>query len=196
MKNTVIAVYNDFATARAAVEDLVAQGFTRDDISLVVNDVENKYSEYVDYDETEDVKGDEGAGFGAVVGTLVGLGVALIPGIGPVVAAGPLAAALMAGIGAAAGAVTGGITASLIDMGVPESEAHVYAESVRRGGVMVSAHVEDMHTERVRQILNARNPLDLNARATNWRTEGWSKHTPNDRPMTYDEIQRERERYM
>src|SRR3954467_15548049 len=120
MAKTVVALYDNFDTARNAVEALVDAGFTRGDISLVANDASGKYADYVNDD---DVSAGEGAGFGAVVGALVGLGVALIPGIGPVLAAGPLAAALMAGIGAASGAVTGGIVAGLVDFGIPEEHA-------------------------------------------------------------------------
>ena len=90
MAKTVVALYDNFDTARNAVEALVDAGFTRGDISLVANDASGKYAEYVNDD---DVSAGEGAGFGAVVGALVGLGVALIPGVGPVIAAGPLAAA-------------------------------------------------------------------------------------------------------
>ena len=134
MTKTIVALYDEFANARQAVEALVDAGFERDDISMVASDASGEYAEYVN----EDVTAEEGAGFGAVVGALVGLGVALIPGIGPVLAAGPLAAALMAGIGAAAGAVTGGIVAALVDFGVPEDHAQYYAEGVRRGGTLVT----------------------------------------------------------
>src|SRR5215211_4006029 len=106
MSQTVVALYDDFPTARAVVEDLVEAGFPRDNISLVANDASGEYAGYLNADE--DVTPGEGAGFGAVVGALVGLGVALIPGIGPVLAAGPLAAVVFGGLGAAAGAATGG----------------------------------------------------------------------------------------
>jgi len=107
MAKTVVALYDDFQTARSAVEALVDAGFERSNISLVANDTSGDLARNTTTDVTvvddDDVSAGEGAGFGAVVGALVGLGVALIPGIGPVLAAGPLAAALMAGIGAASG---------------------------------------------------------------------------------------------
>ncbi len=101
MARTVIALYDDFNTARSAVEALVDAGFNRSDVSLVANNTTGEYARYFNEEGTyvyddDDVSAGEGAGFGAVVGALVGLGVALIPGIGPVLAAGPLAAALMA----------------------------------------------------------------------------------------------------
>jgi len=104
MDRTVIALYDSFSEARAAVEDLVDAGFDRSNISIVANDAGGEYSRYITTDDgdTEDVTGGEGAGFGAVVGGLIGLGAALIPGIGPVVAAGAFAGALVGGVGRAA----------------------------------------------------------------------------------------------
>jgi hypothetical protein len=83
MRETVVALFDDFGTAQRVVEDLVDAGYLRDNISLVANDAAGEYAQYVER-VGEDVTAGEGAGFGAVVGTLAGLGVALIPGIGPV----------------------------------------------------------------------------------------------------------------
>ncbi len=180
MAKTVVALYDEFDTARSAVEALVDAGFNRGDVSLVANDASGKYAEYVNDD---DVSAGEGAGFGAVVGALVGLGVALIPGIGPVLAAGPLAAALMAGIGAASGAVTGGIVAGLVDFGIPEEHAETYAEGIRRGGTLVSAHVDqDEWADRAQSILNRYNPVDIKERSGEWRSSGWTGYDASAAP--------------
>lgn len=197
MARTIIALYDDFDAAQAAVQDLVDSGFARTDISMVANDASGEYRRYADDGmvEDDDVSAGEGAGFGAVVGTLVGLGVALIPGIGPVIAAGPLAAALMAGIGAAAGAATGGVVASLVDFGVPEEEAHIYAEGLRRGSTLVSVVADEEHGSRVEEILNRHNPTDIDRRATAWRETGWQSFDNESRPYTETEITRERDVY-
>lgn len=166
MAHTVVALYDDFNTARRVVEELVSAGFDRDDISVVANDASGSMggSLKLKHDE-DDVKAGEGAGFGAVVGGLIGLGVALIPGIGPVVAAGPLAAALMAGIGAAAGAATGGVAASLIDLGMSEEEAGYYNEGLRGGGTLVTVSLDDdTHVGRAQDIMNRYDPVDVNER--------------------------------
>lgn len=164
MAKTVVALYDDFAAARSAVEALADAGFDRAAISLVASDATGQHSRFGTETVVDDgdVTAGEGAGFGAVVGALVGLGVALIPGIGPVLAAGPLAAALMAGIGAASGAVTGGVVASLVDFGVPEDHALRYAEGIRRGGTLVTAHVEkDEWASRAQSILNRFHPINI-----------------------------------
>ena len=173
MTVAVAALYDDLTTARRAVEQLVASGFDRDQISLMANDASNKYATYI---KDKDVTAGEGAGFGATVGALVGLGAMLIPGIGPVIAAGPLVAALVgAGVGAAAGSITGSITASLMDWGIDEETAGYYAEGVRRGGSLVVAHVPDSDQSRVMGVMNQYNPINLKVRADAWRSTGWSR---------------------
>jgi hypothetical protein len=197
MTRSIIALYDNFETAQLAVQDLVDAGFDRNDISLVANDASGEMQRYTtdDYGD-DDVKAGEGAGFGAVVGTLVGLGVALIPGVGPVLAAGPLAAALMAGIGAAAGAATGGVVASLVDFGVPEEEAHVYAESLRRGSTLVSINVDESHISRVEEVLNRHRPVDIDRRATTWRESGWQSFDYEAQPYDADTLASERDAYV
>lgn len=201
MAKTVVALYDHFDDARAAVEALVDAGFERSDISLVANDASGEYAAI--YDTTgrhadalvadEDVSAGEGAGFGAVVGALVGLGVALIPGIGPVIAAGPLAAALMAGIGAATGAVTGGVVAGLVDFGVPEEHALRYAEGVRRGGALLTVHLQqDEWADRAQTVMNRFNPVDIDQRSGEWSASGWTGYDENAAPYTADQISQSR----
>jgi len=164
---SVIALYSDFETGARAVQALVDAGFERNNISIVANDADQRYSSTLNTTETDDgdVKAGQGAGFGAIVGGLIGLGVALIPGIGPVLAAGPLAAAVMAGVGAVAGAATGGIAASLIDLGVPEEDASLYAEGIKRGGALVTIDVDsEEYAGRAESILNRYNPVNINER--------------------------------
>lgn len=195
MAQTVIALYDDFATARRVVEDLVDAGFPRENLSIVANDANNEYATYLETNGNgdDDVSGGEGAGFGAVVGALVGLGVALIPGIGPVLAAGPLAAAAMAGVGAVAGAATGGVVGSLVDLGVPDEEAGWYAEGIRRGGTLVSATVDESQVNRAQDIMNRHNPIDLENRATTWRETGWTGHDVAAAPLAATEVNTYRE---
>jgi len=196
---TIVALYNDFDVAQDVVEDLGEIGFPRDQVSLVANDSTGTYQTYlgndIEYRSIDDVTAGEGAGFGAVVGTLTGLAVALIPGIGPVLAAGPLAAALMAGIGAAAGAVTGGVVAGLVDLGVPEEDAEYYIEGVRRGGTMVSARVDDAWVDRVEELMERHNPVDMQGVASNWRERGWTGYDSSTTPLSTAERANERQLY-
>jgi hypothetical protein len=183
MTSTILATFDHVEDAHRAIQDLTDSGFKRSDIGLALHD---KYNAYDRLATEDDVSGGEGATFGAtvggVLGAVVGLGAIVIPGIGPIVAAGPLAAALGAltgaAVGATTGAVTGGITASLLDMGVPEEEAHYYAESVRRGAALVSVTAHEVDRERAASILRRHNPIDIDQRVAQWRARGWQGFDP------------------
>ena len=201
MTRTVVALYDDFNHANAAIRDLVDNGFSRDEISLMASDARNEYSRYVgttaEVEESGAAQGaGVGAGIGAVVGglggLLVGLGALTIPGIGPIIAAGPLAAALTglagAGAGAVAGGVTGGLLGALVDMGIPEDTAQYYAEGVRRGGHLVTVRTADHMSDRAVDLLNRHNPVDINERSTSWREEGWQGFNEQGEPYTRSDV--------
>ena len=195
MKTTVSALYDNATDAYATVRDLVDDGVSRSDVSLISNDAAGKYVEY----HGKGIPADDtigGAASGAVIGglggLLVGLAALAIPGVGPIVAAGPIAAAFT---GAGVGAVTGGFLGALVDLGVNEDEAHYYAEGVRRGGTLVTAHVEEGQANRVADIMDRHDPVDLEGRVTFWRDQGWQSYNPEADPYTAHEIERERIHY-
>ena len=103
MTQTVTALYDTYDSAVSAVNALEASGIPHSDISIVSNNVDNRYNK--DRSNAAEDAG-KGAGIGAAVGgvggLLTGLGLLAIPGVGPVVAAGWLVAT-------AAGAVTGAV---------------------------------------------------------------------------------------
>jgi uncharacterized protein (TIGR02271 family) len=203
MSKTIVALYDDFSTAERVVQELVDAGFTRENISLVANDVAGEYGHRytrtedlsTDYDD-DDVSAGEGAGIGAleggVLGLLAGLGALAIPGIGPVLAAGPLLGAL---IGATAGAVTGGLVAGLMDSGVPETDAQYYAEGVRRGGTLVSVHAADDQIDEAVAIMNRYSPINVEERADAWRESGYTGYDASDTAYTSDQLASERRSY-
>jgi hypothetical protein len=47
---------------------------------------------------------------------------------------------------------------------VDEADAHVYAESVRRGGSLVTVRVDDSRRTEVERVLDQYNPLDSKSR--------------------------------
>jgi len=57
--------------------------------------------------------------------------------------------------------------------GVPRSDAHAYAEGVRRGGSLVAVECDDDEVDRVIDILDDDGVLDLDEQQTSWRSEGW-----------------------
>ena len=64
----------------------------------------------------------------------------------------------------------------LEDAGVPRSDAHAYAEGVRRGNSLVAVECGDGEADRVVSILDSEGVLDLDERQAAWRSEGWQGH--------------------
>jgi hypothetical protein len=124
-------------------------------------------------------------------GLLVGLGALAIPGVGPLIAAGPIATTLL---GAGVGAAAGGLLGALVDVGVPEDEANYYAEGVRRGGVLVSVGAEDAMVDRVINILERHNAVDVQRRAEEWQREGWTRFDSTAQPYKHDNLQQKKQR--
>jgi hypothetical protein len=197
MTKTVTALYDTYSEASSAVSALEAAGIPDSDISIVANNSDNWHRE-THTNAAEDATGgaEAGAITGAVGGLLTGLGLIAIPGVGPVVAAGWL---VVTAVGAVAGAVVGGaaggIIGSMTNAGVPEPDANVYAEGVRRGGSLVSARIDDARETEVRSILLRNGAVDLGTRGRLYRDSGWSSFDANAPAYTADEIARERARY-
>ena len=178
MTTTVSGLFDTPADATAAVRNLQALGIARDDISVVASNVD---ADTDDSDVAVDASAGAGLGaaFGGLGGLLAGLGIVAIPGVGPVVAAGWLiATAAGAAAGAVVGGAAGGIVGALTDSGVPERDAHVYAEGVRRGGTLVTARVEDDKSDLARGILHDARAVDLERRRTDYETGGWTNFDP------------------
>lgn len=205
---TISRLFDDYASASKAVQELEAAGLSHDQVSIVASNADNWYSGDSsrkdtkgrvdrDRDGTDDrAEGAAtGAGVGAAVGgaagLLAGLGLMAIPGIGPVVAAGWLAATAL---GAAAGGTAGGLIGALTQAGVGEEDAHAYAEGVRRGGSLVTARVPDGDRARYEAILD-RACVNMGDRTAAWKKQGWSKFDSSAKPYTADEAKREREVY-
>ena len=186
---TVSRVYDSYAQARNAVAALEAAGVRSSEVSLVAN----KYvsEQYADVNEVSPTATGAGIGgaLGGGAGLLAGLGLLAIPGLGPVVAVGWLASLA---VGAAAGAAAGGLVGALISAGMPEEHAHVYSESVRRGGTLVSAKVEDRDVARIQSILDQYKPIDPVERGAAYRKEGWTTFDPKAPPYRPNQAEIER----
>ena len=154
---TITRVYDTYGQARQVVADLEASGIKSSDINLIANKYICDETARIEEPSAAGPSAGVGAALGGTAGLLAGLGIIAIPGLGPVVAAGALAATA---VGAAAGAVTGGVVGALVSAGVPEEEAHVYCEAVRRGGTLVSVRTADDNVAFVQQIMNRHRPID------------------------------------
>jgi hypothetical protein len=185
-KVTISRLFDDYADAQKAVLHLQEAGVDQDDISLIANNADKWYSP--DYAAGAGKGAAIGAGFGGFGGLLAGLGLLAIPGLGPVVAAGWLAAAAA---GAVAVGAAGGVIGMMAEAGVAVNEAEVYAESIRRGGSLVSARVEASDKERLEAILHP-SSVDIEQRRAALTSSGWSNFDPAAPDFTAEEIRRER----
>lgn len=204
MTTTISRLYDNYADAQGAVSRLEAAGVPHSEISIVANNSDGwfgngKGNGKVDRDrdgvddraEGAGTGAGIGAGLGGTAGLLAGLGLLAIPGLGPVVAAGWLAATAA---GAAAGAATGGIVGALTQAGFSDDDADTYAEGIRRGGTLVTARVADGDRARLEAALN-QSAINTVERRAAWQKTGWQKFDTAARPLSSDELQRERSLY-
>ena len=185
MTKTITSLYETYNDALQTVNELRGADVPESDISLVSADPPSGRTAP---DGKTGNMVDTGVGQGAAVGGVVGAGAGLaaglgalaIPGIGPVLAAGWLIPTI---IGAAVGASGGGIVGALVGAGVTEEHAHVYAETVRRGGAIVTVRVDDADLPTVEPIL-ARRAVNPETKATLYRDAGWTRFDADAPPYT------------
>jgi hypothetical protein len=139
----VFGIYATPSTAEAAVDHLLANGFTNSAISVLLPDDESTRA----FAHEKSTKAPEGTAtgvaaggvIGGTLGLLAGIGALAIPGVGPLIAAGPIMATLA---GAGAGGAVGGLVGALVGMGIPEYEAKRYEGAVKGGGTLLSVHCD------------------------------------------------------
>jgi uncharacterized protein (TIGR02271 family) len=115
---TVVALYDDSASARTVIEQLEAAGIPRVSISTM------------------------GSGLETVSNTLGGTDRVV----------------------------------ELTRLGVPENDAELYAEGVRRGGTLVISRLTDAQIDPAITVLEGHAPVDIDHRGTAYRESGWSGH--------------------
>ncbi|MBV9813113.1 MAG: hypothetical protein JO326_10180 [Acetobacteraceae bacterium] len=190
-QRTLARLYDTRDAGEEVVRRLEAAGISHEAISIVSRDgaAEGGRDDVLDQRMLNDpnvphtmaapAEPSAAAGTGASVGTLLGgaagllagIGALAIPGVGPVIAAGWLVATIT---GAGVGAAAGGVAGSLMGAGVHHDEAHVYDQGVRRGGTLVSVHVEENDAARIEEILDAGGPADWRTRGDEYRAGGWT----------------------
>ena len=145
----------------AARQDLLANGFSPEEVNFVVGDT--RPHEVPAVGPVKEVGAENEAAQDAFIGGAVGLAAGMIavaiPGIGPLIAMGPLAGALG---GLSLGAAAGGVVGLLKDYGVSEEEAEFYMEGVRRGGSLITMlDLPEDRAKRAQDILSAHDPINV-----------------------------------
>ena len=68
-----------------------------------------------------------------------------------------------------------GFWESIKEFFVADDDRATYTEGVRRGAYLLTARIEDEYNEVACEILESCNAVDLDARAEQWRSEGWTE---------------------
>jgi len=203
MAKTVVGLFDHLAEARDAVQDLVNAGIDREHISTLANEtINNAPTLEVEPSEAENVQvhtaaldAGKGAIWGGAAGLLLGIGSFAIPGVGPVIAAGALSTAIASTLaGAGLGAVAGGLIGALVTSGVPESHAHYYTESVRRGSVLVVAQTDDSTAQRAAEVMRTHGAVDFETRMDQYRESGFRQFDHSATPLSTSEMNAEQQR--
>lgn len=181
-KNTAAyGIYPSRAAAEAAVDQMIANGFRSEDISVLMQDnVGNKdfaHEKHTKAPEGATTGATTGAAIGGTLGLLAGIGALAIPGLGPFIAAGPIMATL-AGLGS--GGVVGGVVGALVGAGIPEYEAKRYEGRVKEGGVLVSIHADNSEwVGRAKRILKETGAEDIGSAG-----EASADYSETDKPIS------------
>ncbi|NJL88164.1 MAG: hypothetical protein HC886_22890 [Leptolyngbyaceae cyanobacterium SM1_1_3] len=158
----VSAVFETEVKAKEAVQQLLDQGVSREDISVVGRNFQSE-SRISGFITRKDLILDglkNGAIFGSLFGSflslLTGVGVLFIPFVGSVVAAGPLGAALLGAVtGAIAGGTGGSLASALASLGMPEEKAAIYETRLKAGEFLLVAETSTAQSEEVQALLQA-----------------------------------------
>jgi len=133
-----VGVFESSDQARAAVEALLAEGFSKEHVSVLCSDEikEAQFREF-EHDKPAGTKTPMTATTGAVIGGILGgiVGVLSGGGGGTIVVLGPLAA----GTGAAVGTFVGAMSSR----GVEREVANYYDQALAKGRILVAAEIEN-----------------------------------------------------
>jgi hypothetical protein len=200
---TLIALFDRFESAEKAADGLIRAGIPKAEIALLANNTVGRHPAPItnpvlvepEFEGKAEAATDLGLGVGAgavvggVFGALIKVSSLAIPGIGPVVAAGPWMT-----IFTSLGAAVGGAVGAFMSQGISSEDAALYAEGLRRGATLLSAHVTERDVEGLSRILLTQGAVDIEKRALSWRAEGWVGFDPEAQPLTAEEVAAQRQR--
>lgn len=175
MVQTVTRSYENHVDAETAVTWLETAGVASDDISII----SHQQAKIAD----EAATGAEvGGAVGGGAGLLAGLAALPVPGIGPVLAAGWIFGTLA--VGATAGVAAGSLIGAMTGAGFSDDESHYLAETVRRGGAVVSVRTSDSHASAIEKIMDGAEPIDAALRRAEYQRAGWTRFDEQAGPYT------------
>lgn len=162
----ITAIFDTRAEAEIVLNKLERAGLSEKEVMLLITE-ETKGKHF---GIKENTLATTGATAGATIGGLTGalfLGLAsagtlLVPGLNLVVS-GALVGSL---VGLGVGATTGGLVGALVGLGIPEHEAMLFEDAVRKGAILMAVDAKDSETMSVAMnILKKSNAQNITCRA-------------------------------
>jgi len=152
MENTVVGVYDSYAQAQNAMNELLSAGFSRSDVQLSP-DADRSTSTTGQSTTTNDT--------------------------------------------ASGGSAIGNFFRSLFGMDDDDAREHdVYSEAVRRGSCVLTVNADsEEQRERAVDVMNRYNPIDIDERSSQWRSQGWTGYDESAPMYTDSEIEKDRTTY-
>ncbi|WP_188263092.1 YsnF/AvaK domain-containing protein [Azospirillum tabaci] len=89
----------------------------------------------------------------------------------------------------------GGFLSRLSNWNVPDADAHVYAEGMRRGGTLLKLRLDDEDVDRAIAILERGTVVDIEHRGEAYRSTGWTGYDETAAPYDETSAAEERARY-
>lgn len=86
-----------------------------------------------------------------------------------------------------------GFFENLKDLFIPDEDSHAYAEGVRRGHYLLTVRTDEQNADRVHDILENSNAVDVDEKAASWKKEGWT--APAAGAAAYGAADGQRERF-
>jgi hypothetical protein len=184
-EKTVVALYNHFADARAAVAAAIQAGASVDRFALLANDSNGDHPsltinpayarEQFDEDSTRQSRfvtlGEIGIGLGGLIGFLAYISPIEIPGIAALTAMGGawVPVVVLAVVGGIIGVVIGLTTSRDLS----SKDADLYTEGLKNGGTLVTVLVDEDIAGKVSEAFKYHGPVKLENRPADWSAEGW-----------------------
>ena len=182
---TIIALFNHFADAKAAVEAGIRAGAPLDRIAMLANDSSGDHPalvinpayarEQFDEDSTKQSRfvtlGEVGIGLGGLTGFLAYVSPVAIPGVETLVSLGGawVPTVVMSVFGSVVGVVIGLATGHDLS----GKDASLYTDGLKSGGTLVTATVDEWLAGKVSEAFKNHGPARLEQRSADWSAEGW-----------------------
>lgn len=182
MTQTVVGLFKTLSDANQTIKALKKLGFDDSEISVMAREALMQDLEIEENLESEEVTDGAiigtagGAVTGMFAGLIAGMSAIVVPGVGPIVGSGILLTVLgSTAAGAGIGAIAGGaLLGGMVKLGVAEEDTQLYAEAVKRGGILIAVQVDSNQAEAVEQIMQQANSLDATTLRSTWQKEGWT----------------------